>query len=1280
MSGITLTISSGRITSSSYTSGPTEVTIPGTVTQINANAFNNSSVRGVLTKVTIPASVTYIANAAFGVCSKLTSVIFLGDGLRVIDMYAFSQCTSLNSINIPSSVTSIGIYAFNQCASLTSITIPSSVTSIGTYAFANCTLLTSVSIPSSVVAIDIGTFQNCVSLPSITIPDSVTLINREAFSGCSNLSSITLPSDLRRLEGGSSFNFCSSLTSITIPSSVTFISGGTFGNCTKLTSVTFLGNNITVVSSDVFKTCTSLTSINIPNSVTAINSSAFERCTSLTSITIPSSVTLISFQAFKDCSSLTSITIPSSVTLIDYQAFLNCFKLTSIIFLGNSITSIASDTFNNCSSLTSINIPNSVTLIRSSAFYQCSSLTSIIIPSSVTSLSTSSFSYCSKLTSVTFLRLKTTTQNLTSLGTNCFSNTGITLTNYGTILEMIILGYIQTQIVTNANISSTIYNRAKLVYDFLNLATSSTSINTVNRSYNVTGVPIIFPRSVTTINSSVFLNLTTLSSVTISKNVTSVGTSAFQGCTNLTSVTLQRIKDEGLTTLGTDCFLNSNINVAENPSVLNMFNAGYTKNELITAGISEAVVQSVVGIEITVVNGVLTSYSYVGGSQSLIIPNTVTSIAPSVFLNFLSFERVTIPSSVTSIGSRAFEGCAYLQYLSLERTRSEGLTTLGLNCFLSTGFAQYPYNIPYFKNFGYTRRELITAGFPEANTNIHYPPQGIEITVVNGVLTSSFYDYGSTNLSIPTTVTAIDPNAFLNLNVLTSVNIPSTVLTIGSNAFKGCSSLTSITLQRNTIQGLTTLGSDCFLNTGFTVTNYQSILTMYNAGYTKNNLITSGITTNVIRQFIPSDIEIIVDVNGVLTSASYVSGSTDLIIPSTVVSIGPNAFLNLNVLSSVTIPSTVTSIDSNAFEGCTSLVSVTFERVRSQGLTTLGSDCFLNTGFTVTNFQSLSNMYNMGYTRNNLITSGFPINVVNLVIPLGIQIIVDANGVLTSASYEEGSTSLVIPSTVVSIGSNAFLNLTVLTNVIIPSSVVSIGSNAFQGCFNLTNVIIPSSVVSIASSAFQGCLSLVSVTLQRLSSVGLTSLGTDCFLNTGFTVTNYGPFLEMLNNGYTPSELTISGFQSDLVNRIVTVYDYLNLSLNKITIISCNQSIDITGITIIIPNSVTSIGSNAFKDSILLSSVIISRSVVSIASSAFQGCSNLTSVILNRVIGEELTSLGTNCFLNTAISIESILAMYRMKYSRYNLISSGIPINTVDQVIVSEDGFVNITVYYYTIK
>ena len=118
--------------------------------------------------------------------------IKLPNSVTNIGNYAFAECRSLTSVTIPNSVTNIGEGVFNACSSLTSVTIPNSVTSIGGTAFGFCSNLTSVTIPNSVESIGYRAFWECSSLTSVTIPNSVTIIENYAFSGCTSLTSITL--------------------------------------------------------------------------------------------------------------------------------------------------------------------------------------------------------------------------------------------------------------------------------------------------------------------------------------------------------------------------------------------------------------------------------------------------------------------------------------------------------------------------------------------------------------------------------------------------------------------------------------------------------------------------------------------------------------------------------------------------------------------------------------------------------------------------------------------------------------------------------------------------------------------------------------------------------------------------------------------------------------------------------------------------------------------------------------------------------------------------------
>ena len=289
-----------------------------------------------------------------------------------IERYAFSDCSSLTSINIPSSVTSIGDWAFNGCSSLTSIIIPYSVTSIEYGAFNGCSSLTSINISPSVTRIGERTFDGCSSLTSINIPSSVTSIGQSAFYSCSSLTSINIPSSVTSI-GFSAFGGCSSLTSINIPTSVTSIQVGAFDGCSSLASIN-IPSSVTSIGSSAFGGCSSLTSINIPSSVTRIEDGAFASCSSLTTITvdesnpmyssennvllskkdksliragvglekydIPSWVTSIGMYAFECCSSLTSINIPSSVTSIGWYVFKGCSDLKTIRFKGKMPPSI----------------------------------------------------------------------------------------------------------------------------------------------------------------------------------------------------------------------------------------------------------------------------------------------------------------------------------------------------------------------------------------------------------------------------------------------------------------------------------------------------------------------------------------------------------------------------------------------------------------------------------------------------------------------------------------------------------------------------------------------------------------------------------------------------------------------------------------------------------------------------------------------------------------------------------------------------------------------------
>lgn len=324
--------------------------------------------------VVIPESVTYNGNTYY-----VTS----------IDNFAFSWCSGLTEVTIPSSVTTIGGDAFYGCSSLTEVTIPSSVTSIGNDAFSGCSSLAEVIIEDGTNKLDIiggyYSFANCpikklylgrdidnftifgASITSLTIGNSVTSIGMASFYGCSGLTELTIPNSVKSI-GSEAFSGCSGLTKVIIPSSVVTIGGNAFYGCSGLEKVivkdlaawcgiSFIGssanplyyahhlyidedtevkdlvipNNVTSIGSYAFSGCSGLTKLTISNSVTSIDSYAFSGCSGLTELTIPSSVTTIADRTFYGCSGLAEVTIPSSVTTIFKRAFEGCskYKMTS---------------------------------------------------------------------------------------------------------------------------------------------------------------------------------------------------------------------------------------------------------------------------------------------------------------------------------------------------------------------------------------------------------------------------------------------------------------------------------------------------------------------------------------------------------------------------------------------------------------------------------------------------------------------------------------------------------------------------------------------------------------------------------------------------------------------------------------------------------------------------------------------------------------------------------------------------------------------------------------
>lgn len=364
--------------------------MPNTIISIGTRAFSGCT---KLSEISIPNSVTNIANDAFSSCTSLPII----DNIRYADTYlvgvtdkklatytikagtkwlgasAFSGCTSLTDITLPSTIVMIGSYAFKSCTKLTTISIPSSVQQVGAEAFAGCTLLNSVIFPNSITSVGGGIFKNCKNLTTPIFNTHCFVYLPSSYNG-----EYSIPEGIEIVDGGAFYN-CNSLESITIPTSVVKIKGCVFEDCANLSSVTWNAVNAT-----------------IPDNFWGISCNQ-----KITSFTIGDKVEVIPAYLCYYLCGITSISIPKSVRTIGTRAFNNCSNLKSI-YLSEGVEEIGFYAFAGCSSVSQISIPNTVTLIRESAFSSCTSLKSITIPESVDSIGYYLFSYCSVLDSVTW--------------------------------------------------------------------------------------------------------------------------------------------------------------------------------------------------------------------------------------------------------------------------------------------------------------------------------------------------------------------------------------------------------------------------------------------------------------------------------------------------------------------------------------------------------------------------------------------------------------------------------------------------------------------------------------------------------------------------------------------------------------------------------------------------------------------------------------------------------------------------------------------------------------
>ncbi|MBR4729652.1 MAG: leucine-rich repeat domain-containing protein [Prevotella sp.] len=527
---------------------------------------------------------------------------------------------------------------------------------------------------------------------------------------------------------------------------------------------------------------------------------------------------------------------------------------------------------------------------------------------------------------------------------------------------------------------------------------------------------ITIPNSVTYIGNGAFAGCSGLTSITIGNGVTSIGGSTFYGCSGLTSITIPN----SVTSIGDLAFFGcSGLNTINVDAGNTIYDSRDNCNGIIETESNTLIF----GCQNTNIPSSVTSIgnkAFYGcrGLTSITIPNSVTSIGDNAFFRCSSLTSIAIPNSVTSICDNAFDGCS-------------GLTSITI-----------PNSVTFIGGYAFANCSGLTSiDIPEGVTSIGFCAflncfSLISVTIPNSMTSTgawTFRDCSSlASVKIGSGVTSIDEGSFSGCSSLTSITIPNSVTSISDQAFDGCSSLTSITIP----DGVTFISNHAFSGC-------------------------SGLIS--------------IDIPEGVTSIGYCAflncySLTSVTIPNSVTSIGRYAFQNCSGLTSITIPDGVTSIGEDAFEGCIGLTSITIPNSVTVIESLSFNGCSGLTSVTIPN--SVAQIGDYAFMGCSSLTS--------VDIPNSVTIIGDYAFMGCSSL-----TSVAIPNSVTIIGEGTFHNCTSLTSITIPNSVAQIGDYAFMGCSSLSSVTIPNSVTSIGSGTFMYCSGLTSVTVgSQMNSIG----------------------------------------------------------------------------------------------------------------------------------------------------------------------------------------------------
>ncbi len=593
--------------------------------------------------------------------------------------------------------------------------------------------------------------------------------------------------------------------------------------------------------------------------------------------------------------------------------------------------------------------------------------------------------------------------------------------------------------------------------------------------------------------------------------------------------------------------------------------------------------------------------------ETVEIPNSVETIAPSAFENCVYLREINFPEGVETIGASAFSNCTALGNVQLHT----GVSSLGENAFSNCTALD---NVQLNEDL-----KSIGDGCFSGCTALR------SIVLPNSVTSLGIGAFKQAtslrSVTLSTGLTAIPNVAFQGCTALEKIELLSNIHSIGNSAFSYCDGLQEVRILGN----LTYLGDSAFyLCENITSLYYNSSTTgtletnnyiFYNAG-----IEGEGITLTIgAKGYIPENLFLPYknDNYPKITAIRIEEGATTA-----------NYFTevpSLPYLKEVTLASSLNELGEKFVETCESFVQ------KETGVSYMD-----NWAFAYDN-QTSHVVLRKGIRGFCKGTFQNKAGLQSIVFPDDVREIEE--GLFLGCS---GLTNITIPDSVTSIGDNAFEGCPI-ENATIPTLAISyikntnletviitsgntIGASAFSNCSSLTSITISDSVTFIGNNAFEGCSSLISIMIPN----SVTTIGASAFL---------GCPIEKA----TMPTLAIAAIPKETLKEVI---------LTSGNAIESDAFSDCSSLTsIVIPNSVTSIGEYAFWDCSNLASVNIPDKVTSIGDNAFSGCSTFTSI----VIPDGVTSIGSSAFLGCPIEKATMPA----------LAIAAIPKETLKEVIIT---------------